>query len=193
MNKINVLLLSASIMMITSCGSPVNKGGSDTKTIYKSIDKSTVDNSTIFVTSKFVPFNNIDDIRLKLSSVGIGDLNRWEIDEVGDYASFTSYYKFGEGYNPNNLAYYLESNNANSIKTLALVLNINNGNTASALIKFAATINKTYKALGLIPTKQVMNAAKNGKEVKVNVETHIEQIKLEKSRIETWKFIIETK
>jgi hypothetical protein len=38
-----------------------------------------------------------------------------------------------------------------------------------------------------------MNAAKSGKEVNVDKDTHTEKIELEKSRIETWKFVIETK
>ncbi len=107
--------------------------------------------------------------------------------------SITSYYQFGGGNLPNNLAYYLESDNANSIKTLKLVLNINNGNKKPALIKFADTVGKTFKALGLTPNKQIMNAAKRGEEVKYTRDNYTERIELEKSRIETWKFVIETK
>lgn len=107
--------------------------------------------------------------------------------------SVTPYYQFGGGDLPNNLAYYLESDNSRSIKTLKLVLNINNRIKKSALSKFAETVDKTYKALGLTPNNQIMNAAKSGKEMKANKDKHSERIELEKSRIETWKFIIETK
>lgn len=142
---------------------------------------------------KFNPFNNINSVRINLSSVGIGDLGRWRNDEMGGYISITSYHHFGGGNMPNNLAYYLESDNSNAIKTLKLVLNINNGNKKTALLKFAKTIERTYKALDLIQNSEIIKAAKTGKELKVDKETHIEKIELEKSLIETWKFIIETK
>ena len=192
MRHFKFLLFLAIITTATSCGS------SDTGTeTVSTAQETTTTPSEISTNSsskvKFEPFNNIDNVRQKLSSVGIGDLGRWRDDEMGDYMSITSYHQFGGGNMPNNLAYYLESDNSNSIKTLKLVLNINNRNKKPALSKFAKTVDKTYKVLGLTPNNQIMNAAKSGKEIKVDKGTHSEKIELEKSRIETWKFIIETK
>jgi hypothetical protein len=185
MGQKNLILISALLAtMASSCGS--SSGDMETTTPSET-------SSPTASKVKLDLFNNVDDVRKKLSAIGIGELGRWRDDEMGGFMSITSYHQFGGGDMPNNLAYYLESNNSSSIKTLKLVLNINNGNKKLALSKFAETVGKTYKALGLTPNNQIMNAAKNGKEVKVDKDTHTEKIELEKSRIETWKFLIETK
>lgn len=180
--------------MASSCGSPDgDKTFSSDTTVPTETTKPSETSPLTASKVKFDPFNNVDAVRQKLSAVGIGELGRWRDDEMGGFMSITSYHQFGGGDMPNNLAYYLESDNSSSIKTLKLVLNINNGNKKPALSKFAEIIGKTYKSLGLTSNSQIMNAAKSGKEVKVDKDTHTERIELEKSRIETWQFVIETK
>lgn len=112
---------------------------------------------------------------------------------MGGYMSITPYHQFGDGTPPNNLAYYLESDNPNSIKTLKLVLNISDGNKKPALAKFAEVIGKTCSALRIPPDTKIMAAAKVGKELSAQSGDYTTRTKLEKSRIDTWKFIIETK
>jgi len=195
MRQKNLILISVLFATMTSsCGysGGDNSSNSDTTVSMETTIPSETSSPTVSKV-KFEPFNNVDDVRQKLSAVGIGELGRWRDDEIGDYMSITPYYQFGGGEIPNNLAYYLESDNSSSIKTLKLVLNINNGNKKAALSKFVETIGKTYKALGLEADTKIMNEAKFGKELSAESGTYTARTELEKSKIETWKFIIATK
>lgn len=192
--KILIAISALLAIMVSSCGSSnYEKNLSSDITIPI---ETTTPSETYAVTAskvKFEPFNNVDNVRQKLSAVGIGELGSWRDNEMGGFMSITTYYQFGSDNPSNNLAYYLESDNPGSIKTLKLVLNINNGNKKPALLKFAETVVKTHEVLGLAQNNQIINAAKIGKEIKVDKDSHTEKIELEKSRIETWEFVIETK
>lgn len=195
MRQKKLLLISALLVTIfSSCGSST---GDKTSNADTTVPMETTLPSEISSTTtskvKFEPFNNVDEVRQKLSAVGIGELGRWRDDEMGGYMSITPYHQFGDGTPPNNLAYYLESDNPNSIKTLKLVLNINDGNKKSALAKFAEVIGKTCSALGIPPDTKIMAAAKVGKTLSAESGDYTTRTEVEKSRIDTWKFIIETK
>lgn len=195
MRQKNPILISVLFATMTSsCG---YSGGDNTSNSYTTVSKETTipsETSSPTVSKvKFEPFNNVDDVRQKLSTVGIGELGPWRNNEIGDYMSITPYYQFGGNEIPNNLAYYLESDNSSSIKTLKLVLNINNGNKKAALSKFVETIGKTYKVLGLEADTKIMNEAKFGKELSGESGTYTARTEVEKSKIETWEFIIATK
>lgn len=142
--------------------------------------------------AEFKLFNDINLVRDRLSSVGIGRMTEWKFDDYSEYYSITTYYEFGGGIPQNNLAYYLDSESPNYIKTLKLVVNINNSDKKSALSKFSSIINKTYAALDITPNQKIISAAKNGIETTIQNDTYSETIMLEQTRIETWKFIIET-
>jgi hypothetical protein len=187
MRQFKSLLTATIIITFISCGS------SETKTSSDKQKELTTENPSSKEKVKFEPFNNIDDTRQKLSAVGIGELGTWRDDQMGGYMSITTYYQFGGGNIPNNLAYYLESDNQDNIKSLKLVLNINGGNKNVALKTLAETVDKTYQALGLTPNTQIITAIKAGKKIKLEKDTYTEQVKLEKSKIETWHFIIQTK
>ena len=187
MRQFKSLLFTTIILTFISCGS------SETKTSSEKKDPSTSENTSSKAKVKFEPFNNIEDTRQKLSAVGIGELGTWRDDQIGGYMSITTYHQFGGGNIPNNLAYYLESDNQDNIKSLKLVLNINSGNKKVALTTLAETVDKTYQALGLTPNNQIIALIKAGKETKAEKDTYTEQVKLEKSKIETWHFIIKTK
>lgn len=66
-----------------------------------------------------------------LGRVGIGPMRSWRNDGMG-YMSSTPYYSFGEESNQNglanNLAFYAESSNEKVVRTVKLMLNINNAN-----------------------------------------------------------------
>jgi len=191
MTQIKLVLASALFATITySCSSPNgdNNYNSDT-TAQLDLKLPSKTSSKV----KFDPFNNVEDVMQKLSAVGIGELGKWRDDEMGGYMSVTPYYQFGDSDVLNNLAYYLESDNSSSIKTLKIVLNINNGDKNSALSKLGDTIGKTYRALGLEPDTKIINELKFGKELKGEGDTYKMRTEVEKSRIETWKFVIETK
>ncbi|RYE56273.1 MAG: hypothetical protein EOP48_08380 [Sphingobacteriales bacterium] len=195
MGQKNLILISAFLAAIfSSCGCSTGDKTSNADTTVPM--ETTKPSETSLPTEskvKFEPFNNVDDVRKKLSEVGIGELGRWRDDELGGYISITPYHQFGGGDMPNNLAYYLEGDNLSSIKTLKLVLNINNENKKAALSKFVETIGKTYRALGLGADTKIMNEAKFGQELSAESETYTAKTELEKSNIETWKFVITTK
>lgn len=195
MGQKKLILISALLAtMACSCGSSNGEKSSYLDSTM-SIKTTTISETSSPTASKvkFEPFNNVDDVRQKLSAVGIGELGNWRDDDMGGFSSITSYHQFGGSERPNNLAYYLESDNSSSIKTLKLVLNINSGSKKTALSNFAETIEKTYKALHLEPDTKIMNEVKHGKELSGISETYTVRTELEKSSIETWKFIIETK
>lgn len=195
MGQKHIILVSTFLAtIVTSCGSSNGDKTSNADTTVP-METTTPSETSLLTTSKvkFEPFNNVDDVRQKLSAVGIGELGRWRDDEMGGYMSITPYHQFGNGTPPNNLAYYLESDKSNSIKTLKLVLNINDGNKKAALAKFTEVIGKTCTALRIPPDTKIMAAAKVGKELSAESGTYTTRTELDKSRIETWKFIITTK
>ncbi len=180
--------------IIFSCAPSSSDEISNTETAAPT--ETTAPSGTIAVTApkvKFVPFGNVDEVRQKLSSVGIGELGMWKDDGMGGYMSITPYHEFGGETPQNNIAYYLESDNSSYIKTLKLVLNINNGDKKPALEKFADIIGKTFTALGMSSDAKMIASAKTGKELKTAEDTYTASVKLDKSRIETWKFVMETK
>jgi len=141
----------------------------------------------------FEPFNNIENMREKLSQSGIGQLHAWKSDEAGGYMSITPYYEFGSGIMKNNLAYYLTSEDPNRIYVLSLVLNIHNkSERKKALQKFSFIINQTRQALDLENHSEMISLALNPAEKTIRHESFIEQLILEQTRIETWKYVIQT-
>ena len=195
MGQKKLLLISALLITIMySCNSSNwdNDSNSDTNDKMETTSASEA-SSTTASKVKFAPFKNIDDVRQKLSAVGIGELGSWRDDQMGGYMSITSYYQFGGGDQPSNLAYYLAGDNSSSIKTLEIVLNINHGDKKRALSKFGETIRKTYKAVGLEPDTKIINELKFGKLLKSESGTYKARTEVEKSGTETWKFLIETK
>ncbi|MBC7948995.1 MAG: hypothetical protein H7Y42_14010 [Chitinophagaceae bacterium] len=138
-------------------------------------------------------FNDIDGIRSKLSNVGIGELKEWRDDQIGGYMSITNYYQLGDELPPNNLAYYLLSDNINYIREVQLVLNINNQQRKSALNTLANVAKKTYAALNLPVESRILTAIKSGREIEIEKSTYIEKVILQKSNIESWQLIIISK
>lgn len=157
----------------------------------------TLRNADILTPKKIKLFNNVDAVRKLLGNNGIGELRRWRGDELG-WMSSSDYYSFGnisdEFNTQNNLAYYLESNNQNSIEIVKLVLNIYNINEKKEALKmFKKIANKTFQSINLTSPKGVLDAILEQKEIKIDNKTFKTSLELEKSRIDTWKLIIETK
>jgi hypothetical protein len=195
MRKKNIILISALLAtMAFSCGSPNGDKTSNPDAVLPVDTTMPLGTSSKKISKvKFEAFNNVDNVRQKLSAVGIGELGRWRDDGRRGFSSASPYYQFDGGEIPNELAYFLQSDDSTYIKTLKLVLNINNGKKKSALAKFAETIGKTYEALGLGPDTKIMNEAKHGKELKGESGTYRASIAEEKPGRETWEFVIETK
>jgi len=142
---------------------------------------------------KLESFNDIDGTRTKLSTVGIGELGKWRDDEMGGFMSITNYYTFGEN-ELNNLAYYLESDNSDYVTTLKLVLNINNkSEKGQALNKLTEVAEKTFKVLNLDFPGELQKAIKKEKPLIIDGDNFTSELKLEKSKIDTWTIKITTK
>ncbi len=185
-------------VLFTSCGGDTNSNSGNTSSTPATSDTPPPTAATPAGNEKFDPFNKIDDTRAKLSEVGIGQLGSWKDDGMGGYMSITTYYQFGDASSSNgmenNLAYYLESDNANSIKTLKLVLNINNSSQKKqALTKFSEMADKTFKQLSADTPKGLLDAIQAPKSFKGDNEKFTTELKLDKSNIATWKLIIATK
>jgi hypothetical protein len=139
---------------------------------------------------KLKSFSEVEKTKARLSGVGVGAMGAWMKDELG-YRSITPYYEFGTS-PKNNLAFYLESPALSSIRGLTLVLNINNQDKGGALEKFTDIIAKTYVALRLTPSKRILNAAREGREIVVKKDTFTASIVREVSSKETYKFLLES-
>ncbi len=141
-------------------------------------------------------FNDIEKTRIVLFQNGIGELKKWHSDEMGGFMSITDYFQFGNNSAgmQNNLAYYLESDNENYIKKAKLVLNINsNGEKKQALNKFKEIVEATFKSLSLEIPEGLRYAITKEKDFQDNKENFTTTLKLNKSKIDTWKLEIETK
>jgi hypothetical protein len=143
-------------------------------------------------------FNNINLLRSKLSENGIGKLHDWKSDGVDGYMSITDYYSFGEASvrngMGNNLAYYLESDNGKYIKTLSLILNINNNTEKKqAIERLSQLMEKTFLTLDVHAPSGLRTAILKTEQFNSESDAFITQLILEESKIETWKLVISTK
>lgn len=178
MIKLKIILPLLFINMILSCSKNENK----------KIDDPEIKNL------KIEAFQDVDGTINKLSDNGIGGLGNWKGDELG-YISSTNYYEFGNssGGLSNNIAYYLESDEEKNIKTLKLVLNINNKSEKKlALSKFLEITESTFQDLSLPITDELINAITQPKELSLNNGVYDLKLELDKSKIDTWKLIIQS-
>lgn len=146
---------------------------------------------------KVTLFNDVSAVQKALGQNGIGALRKWRGDELG-WMSSSDYYSFGsssaDNGMQNNLAYYLESNNQNSVKTVKLILNINNATEKSeALSLLGKTAQETFTSLNLQIPKGLINAIKSGKYFNADNSNFSISFSLDKSKIDTWKLTLETK
>jgi hypothetical protein len=148
------------------------------------------------VSVKIEIFNNIEETRKKLSEIGLGNLSEWKDDFEGGYMSITNYFELEipKEKNVNNLAFYLNSKKPEHIESLQLVLNLNDAsNRKSAIKTFAKTIEKTFKQLNLEIPLGLIKAASNPNSFKFENDNFSTNLKLEKTKIDTWIFEIITK
>lgn len=141
-------------------------------------------------------FNDIEKTKNLLSQNGIGELKTWRSDEMGGFMSITDYFQFGSTATgmKNSLAYYLESDNVGYIRTVELALNINNkGDKKNAITKFKETVEVTFRSLALEIPKGLSDAITKETNYQADSDTFTTNLKLDKSNIDTWKLIIETK
>jgi hypothetical protein len=177
-------------LLLTSCGSPKTdqslSGGQNNSSVPTTTQKVKVD-----------IFNDIEKTRNLLSQNGIGELRSWRSDGMGGFMSITDYYQFGSGNATgmqNNLAYYLESENEDYIKTVKLVLNLNNkGERKQALSKFKQAVQMTFQNLALKIPKGLSEAVENGKLYQADSDMFTTNLKLDQGNVDIWKLIIETK
>lgn len=176
------------LAFLTGCGG----NSSSTDNNLSSTDQSVTTTAT--PKAQLPMFNDISKTRQALSANGIGTLGEWESDQMGGFMSITPYFQFGGGNIKNNLAYYLESENENYIKTLKLTLNINNKNEKKqALTKFKNLITPTFNSLLLKVPKELIEAVEKENEFNKTEDIFSTSLKLDKSKIDKWTLKIETK
>lgn len=138
-------------------------------------------------------FKNIDEVKTKLNSVGIGKFGDWKNFEV-DWSAITRYYSFGSGSRQNNLAYYLSSENKNYIRRLKLVLNINNSSEKQqAIEKFKSVGEQTLRKLKLEIPNDLWDKVDSRKDFLLTSDKYSISVILEESNIDTWSLVIESK
>ena len=142
-------------------------------------------------------FHTPRSLQILLSSNGIGQFKEWHGDEIG-WTSSTDYYKFGSSDSKNgmynNLAYYLESDKQEYVKRVKIVLNINNKlEKKQALDKYMDMINSTFKSLSIDLPRDMSVAIKSQREFHSTEPNYIITNVHQRSNIDTWKLIIETK
>lgn len=138
----------------------------------------------------------MNGLKTVLAKNGIGTLRRWRGDAYG-WISASDYYSFGrKSYvngMQNNLAYYLESEQEGFVEKLKIVLNINNANEKQkGLTELKKIIQKTYESIGIklpIGLLERITKEQNFKAENKNFRT---ELKLEKSKIDTWKLTIDS-
>jgi hypothetical protein len=176
--------------VLSSCGNP--KSDQSLATGHENLSKPATSPRV-----KVDIFNDIEKTRNLLSQNGIGELKTWRSDGMGGFMSITDYFQFGSSNAAgmqNNLAYYLESENVDYIKTIKIVLNINNkGERKQALSKFKQTVQITFKNLALAIPKGLSDAITKGKIYQADSEMFTTNLKIDQTNIDTWKLIIETK
>jgi len=176
------IITSMSLAMLSACNNTSDNN--------KVIDNGTPISSISVVQSIF---EDIDQVRNSLSSVGIGELGEWKEDGMGGYMSITSYYQI-EGDNrsiPNNLAYYIESIQSDRIESIKLVFNLNNPKTkTSATEKYKDVALQTFKVLNIELPKDVQDAISNLKENSTKTDKVLISHSLQQSNITTWTLTI---
>jgi hypothetical protein len=148
------------------------------------------------MTAKIEVFNDIGLTRQTLSQNGIGELGTWKSDGMGGYFSITSYHEFGTNTTgmKNNLAYYLESESEDFVDRVKLVLNINNKNEKKqAIAKFKSLMDETFQDLSIDTPKELTISINNENEFQFENDKYSTTLKLEKSNIDSWKLIINSK
>ena len=175
------------LSLLSSCNSSEREG---------SVENSQVE--TKIPPKKYAIFNDVSLVREKLESVGIGIFTRWKkLDEIG-WMSSTPYHSFGNSSSatglPNNLAFYLESNSEDFIRTIKLVLNINNtSERKKALSKFNEILISTFKSLDLKEASKFSKAIKQKKNYILENSEYKISLEIEKINTDTWELIIEAK
>lgn len=181
MKSITLISIIVTTLIFSSCSNQNKQSNTESKSLAK---------------SKIEVFNDIEKTRSILSKNGIGELGIWRSDGIGGYMSITDYFQFGGNSNTmkNNLAYYIESSNNSQIERLKIVLNINNKNEKKiALSKFKEITEKTFNSLSIEIPENLIFSIENEKEFQFENQYLNVGLKLDKSNIDTWKMIIQTK
>jgi hypothetical protein len=131
-----------------------------------------------------------------LSDVGIGSMRPWRSDELG-YMSSTPYYEFGaagENGLRNDLAFYVESPDPNSVRVVKLMLNINNGSaSAAARRNYTSVATSAMRAFGITVPERLKSALLKGRSFTIETPTATVSNQHHKGRIEWEKLVIESK
>ncbi len=131
----------------------------------------------------------------RLSQIGVGQLGVWKDNGMGGYMSITPYYQLGdetgEGMS-NNIALYLESEKADTIQKFTLVLNLNRpSEKKQAWSKMQEITPKLFAGIGIPMPDGLKDALRSTKTFLGVSNGYKVDLKLEKTKIDTWLVIIE--
>jgi hypothetical protein len=191
------LLYYLPLATLLACGSPRNDTSNQAIVEQKVSDDSlkAVIDQMPDVKPAVKAFTDVRKTLSLLSDVGIGHMRSWRSDELG-YMSSTPYYKFGAaGANGlrNDLAFYVESPNPNSVRVVKLMLNINNGDaSAAARRKYASVATSAMRAFGITVPERLKSALLKGRSVTIKTSTATVSNQHHKDRIEWEKLVIES-
>lgn len=129
-----------------------------------------------------------------LSQAGIGAMRSWRNDGMG-FMSSTPYYSFGAESDQNglanNLAFYAESSDEKAIRTVKLMLNVNNASqNKAARSLYAKTVLATLKKLNIKTPTGLELALLKGRNFKAETPTVIIINEHHTDRIDWDKLII---
>lgn len=142
-------------------------------------------------------FNDFDKLRAALEKNEIGTLRKWRFDGYGWIAA-SDYYSFGgksiENGMQNNLAYYAEGDNKSFVKELKLILNLNNSMQKNlALKKFDKVVRETFASINLKLPIGLSSNLQSQREFNAESKDFTTELILDKSRIDTWKLVIQSR
>ncbi|NLU94884.1 hypothetical protein HGH90_23345 [Chitinophaga sp. Ak27] len=186
--KTLVIISFSALVILNSCAGNDNTADSQTDSPAKA--------TKIKTGIKLAAFKNVNALSSSLSDNGIGEVRPWRGDELGWIAS-TPYFQFGGNSEvngmQNNLAYYLTSDSPEYVKTLKIVLNINNSaEKDQAIAKFKQLIAKTFKGLSLDPPTGLYRKIPTGETFTATNQNFNTSLKLDQSKIDTWILQIES-
>jgi len=185
------------ILFFILFGVTTDKSNVHKKTVIKTESSDSIKQKETKIIEKQSLFDNPNDLILKLSENGIGELKEWKNPFDMGWGSITDYYQFGDQKDgvgiQNNIAYYVEGSETKATK-LYINLNINNPSDKKNALKFLNEVaEKTFSSLDIPMPTELTNAILKSEKYKKEIDGYVISNELEKSNIETWKVNIERK
>lgn len=142
-------------------------------------------------------FNDVNALSEKLTKISLGSFRQWDKDELGWY-TYTKYFSFGGSSDingmQNNIAFYINGRQEEAVNEVKIVLNINNGlEKSEALKRLQETVKKTLNIIPLESPDELFKSIISEKECTFEYDNYKLVFEFDKSKIDTWNFLIISK